>query len=377
MNYKTKPLFQRAGGSAGWAPAHMSFRAASLLSVFAIAITGSVLMFSSHAAPFSATIEPESGTLLNGVSRVNDANASAGQAVKFSSGNVSDTTCPPYPAFPDENCTGWQHTGVSLKAVPTQITSGVGWHWEGAPFNYVMIDANNAVVDGVDVNGCVYVANDGAVNTATIKRSRITCGADYAIRLADFNANTAISVIDTEFVSGAVQQKGNGFHWLRVNAHNFTGKAAMLGSNAIVEDSYIHDNECTPPDHQSGIGTNGGSDNTIMRHNNVDLTPSDCTSGGISNYTDFGSFSNVIIEKNLINSAGYCLKAGLAATGPTGTNVQVIDNVFGRKYFSECGYYGPVSNWITGSPGNVWSGNIWGGGAAATSSHAIGDLVTP
>jgi hypothetical protein len=284
--------------------------------------------------------------------------------------------CPAYPAFPDANCTGWQHTGVALKTVPSQISSGTGWNWEGAPFNYIKIIANNAVVDGVDVNGCVYV--DSGVTVSTIKRSRISGNCDYMIRYSDPNASVNLSVVDTEIIGGAVQHKGVGFNWLRVNSHGFSGKAAMTGSGSTVEDSWVHDPVCNPPDHQSAIGTNGGSSNIAIRHNNIDLTPTSCTSGGIANYDDFGAFHNVLIEKNLINSGGYCVKAGFEDNNAAGnTGMQVKDNVFGRKYYPECGSFGIVSNWMPNVTGNVWSGNTWGGGAAATSAHQVGDVVNP
>lgn len=232
------------------------------------------------------------------------------------------------------------------------------------------------MVDGVDITGCVYI--DTGVTNVTISRSRITGNCNYMIRLANPNTPINLTVVDTEIVGGAVQMQGPGYTWLRVNAHSFSGKAAMTGSNTTVEDSYIHDPTCSPPDHQSGIGTNGGSTGVVLRHNTVDMTPTECTSGGIANYDDFGAFHDILIEKNLINSGGYCLKAGFEDNNAAGNSgMQVRDNVFGRKYFPECGSFGVVSNWMPGVSGNVWSGNTWGDGAAATGSHAVGGTVNP
>jgi hypothetical protein len=256
--------------------------------------------------------------------------------------------------------------------VPGQVTAGAGWEWDGS-FGYVKITGANAVLDGLDISGCVYV--DAGVSSATITRSRISGGCDYLIRRESDSG--ALTVRDTELVGGAVQVKGANFTWTGVDAHHFTGKAAMLGTNSVVEDSYLHDNQCNPPDHQSAVGTNGAASHMIIRRNNVDLSPSDCTSGGVSNYDDFGAFHDLLIEGNLINSAGYCLKAGFEDGNAAGnTGERVIGNTFGRKYFAECGYFGVVSNWMAAA-GNEWSGNVWGGGAAATSSHAVGDTVNP
>lgn len=321
----------------------------------------------------SISIQPETGVVTEPALLVVDADASGGQSVKFGSGEKPGE-CPAYPKIPDENCTGWQHTGVTLQQVPAEITSGTGWNWEGAPFYYLKVTGNNAVIDGVNLEGCILI--DQGVTAVTIQRSRLNTACPYGIRLADLNTEIDLKVIDTEIIGSAVQLSAAGFTWQRVNAHGFTGKAALMGSNTLVEDSYIHDPVCNPPNHLSGIGTNGSASNITMRHNNVDVKPTDCTSGAISNYDDFGPFSNVLIENNLINSGGYCLKAGFEEGAASGANMTVRNNTFGRKYFAECGQFGPVSNWYVGA-GNVWSGNVWGAGAAATSSHTTGDVVLP
>jgi hypothetical protein len=361
-------------------------RALPFIAIFAIFGAGALLLV--HAATAGVSVEPENATLSGNAIKVTSATASGGGAVKFQAncpaGQVgtppncvaAGDVCPAYPAMPDASCTGWQHTGVTLKAVPGQVTSGTGWEWDSG-LNYLKIYGNNAVLDGLDVNGCVYIDNT-VVHTATVKRSRVTASCPYMFRYENFEASTAMTIQDTELIGAPLQMKGNGFHWLRVNSHGFSGKAAMSGSDSIVEDSWIHDQVCNPPDHQSGLGTNGGASNIIIRHNNVDLTPSECTSGGISNYDDFGAFHNLLIEKNLINSAGYCLKAGFEDNNAAGNSgEQVLNNVFGRKYNAECGSFGIVSNWMPAVSGNVWSGNTWGGGAAATGAHAVGDPVNP
>jgi hypothetical protein len=273
--------------------------------------------------------------------------------------------------WPGPTNTGWQHTGVTLKKVPDQVTHGNGWAWD-ANMKYVKITSNDADLDSLDL-GCIFT--DTGVSKVAITRSRITCRADHLIRTTD--NNPTITLTNDEIIGGAIQTSGTVI-WQRVNAHDFTGKAAMTGSNSRIENSYIHDNVCNPPDHQSGIGTNGNATNIVLRHNNVNLTPTTCTSGGISNYDDFGPFHNILITNNLINSAGYCLKAGFEDNNAAGnTAMRVINNVFGRQYYPECGLYGPVSNWMPTINGNQWTGNTWGAGPAATKSHNTGDPVQP
>lgn len=352
--------------------------------VMVFALMGAVLLFTTRAASPFASADPTvtNSTITYPATEISDTNASGAKAVQFgTAASTGGATCPPYPAFPDENCTGWAHTGVILKTVPGQVTSGTGWNWEGSPFNYVKITSSGANLDGLDIQGCVFI--DQGVKNITIKRSRISGACNYVIRLNNTeDATLGLVLTDVEIDgkgTGAVGLKGSGFTATRVNVHDYSGKGLMTGSSTTVEDSYIHDPACYPPDHQSAVGTNGGSSNIILRHNQVDGRPTECTSGGIANYDDFGAFHNVLIEKNLINSGGYCLKAGFEDNNAAGNSgMQVLNNVFGRKYNANCGEpFGVVSNWMPAVSGNVWSGNTWGGGAAATSAHQIGDVVNP
>lgn len=63
-----------------------------------------------------AGFETEAGTRTANPVMTSDTTASGGNTTIF--GVSSEDGCPAYPEFPDANCTGWQHTGVSLQAVP-------------------------------------------------------------------------------------------------------------------------------------------------------------------------------------------------------------------------------------------------------------------
>lgn len=297
--------------------------------------------------------------------------------------------CAPYPAFPNADCTGWRHTGVSLRAVPGTTTSGPGWHWQNGA---VVVDGRGAVLDGLQIAGCVRVFADDV----TLRRSRVACRDYYLIKTVDPPRHyTGLLVEDVELdglgtLNGSTGIAFDSYTARRVDAHGLSSLAFKLGSHTVVEDSYVHGFACGRQDgvagndllHQAGIGTNGDATDMVVRHNTIDLGPAGaaCQSGGIANYHDFGSFDRMVIENNSIDAAGgYCLKAGVHQDGrpyPDSTGVRVTGNVFGRKYAAGCGSYGPVSNWAAG-PGNVWSGNTWGDGAAGTPDRRSGDPVTP
>src|SRR6266496_2330493 len=366
----------------------------ALLIALAVVVVGATLIITRATGPF-ASLEPEKSTISGNAAVVTDSAASGGQALKFQAPAPVGAGCPAYPAFPDASCTGWQHTGVTLKAVPSQVSSGTGWHWETG--GYVLIDGAGAVLDGLDIDGCVNVENDNV----TIQRSRVRCGDYYVIR--NFSGDIHyknLKVVDTEIdglndLSGSAGISFENYTATRLNVHNISSLAFHVEDNVTVEDSYIHDFACGYASgsnlilHQAGMGTNGGGSNMVMRHNNIDLPlvlykGEGCISGGIANYHDFGTFDHMLIDKNLINvGSGYCLKAGVEQAGkpyPNSTYVTVTNNVFGRKYNPECGEVdgqgATVSNWADG-PTNVWSGNTWGSGTAATSLHKVGDTVNP
>src|SRR5262245_51878097 len=56
-------------------------------------------------------------------------------------GGAGPSACPPLPAFPDENCTGWRHTGVTLEPFTGDTT----------------ITDDGTVIDGADIEGCLTV----------------------------------------------------------------------------------------------------------------------------------------------------------------------------------------------------------------------------
>jgi hypothetical protein len=347
---------------------------------------GTSLLLTSHAATPAASVQAENGTVSAAAGGVTDATASAGQAVKFGSGS-SSAVCPPYPAFPDASCTGWQHTGVTLTTV-TPTSSGNGWHVEvvgGTPVFYVT--QANAVVDSLDIPYQVKIFADNV----TIQRSRITQEGFYTIIVGDLpSTNQALHLTDVELdgQGGSNNQTiavlGNvNAVYTRINVHGMGSSGPRLTQGNIMQDSYLHDFSCTEPDHTAGVSANDGGSGIQVLHNNIDIDQRPgCATAAFELAKDFGSYNGVTISQNMFNGGSYC--AYFAATpdpanpNPPSVNLTVTNNVFGRKYAAECGTNGPVAQWAApAGSNNVWSGNTWGGGALATSSHAVGDPVVP
>jgi hypothetical protein len=89
-----------------------------------------------------------------------------------------------------------------------------------------------------------------------------------------------------------------------------------MGSNTVVEDSYIHD--------------------------------LDMCSAAILLTTEAGPIDNVLISRNVLNGGNYTIYAGRGVRVP---NIRVQDNSFGRQYV-----YGLLSS---RGARLLWKNNIW------------------
>jgi hypothetical protein len=281
---------------------------------------------------------PASGSGASGGSGSSGAGGGAGS---------SPDGCPPFPAFPDESCTGWKHTGVTLQDC---VVDG-----------YVF-DSN------VTFDSCYFPKGlvIGGANV-TITRSQVH-GTVTAHWSNDYDLQ-GLKLIDVEIeesdnpepVFAAVA--GHNYGCLRCDVHH-TGTGIHVGNNAVIEDSYTHDFIYTDGAHGAGIGMGQGhGNNSKVIHNNIQCNrlagQTQICSSALSLY-DEPTLDNVLVQNNLLNTVGgYCTYGG----GTNGTNIRYLDNRFGKKFHPDCGGYGPVAVFYTANAGNVWSGNEWEDGS--------------
>lgn len=97
------------------------------MAVVGVVLCAGIAFALTKAAGYFAAVEADTASRTANARLVNDASASGGEAIQFtappppSSPPTPPTPppaggggCPPFPAFPDASCTGWQHTGVTL-----------------------------------------------------------------------------------------------------------------------------------------------------------------------------------------------------------------------------------------------------------------------
>ncbi len=265
------------------------------------------LVFTRAATP-TAAFEAEDGSASGAASVVSDASASAAQAIKFGSGQVSTQTnnCAPNPhlcGFPDSTNTGVP-AGTTLTNVPGQATSGNGWHWHSG-YQLLIIDGAGATVSNLNVNGCVNIA----ASNVTFKNSRVTNngGCNAVLYVVYYLGLSNITISHVELDGKKLLGSGNGSTpgisggWLSATLSYLyvhgTGDGIDPGGPSVITDSYIGDAWVHTGDHVDGIQTNSGNDLTVT-HCTVDNTTgndSPLIIGG-----DAGNFTNGLFSNNLL-----------------------------------------------------------------------------
>lgn len=378
------------------------------LVVAAVIVAAGFFLIKGIVAGLFASMTASSATLAGNAQLITDPSAFGGQAVVFNAppgtppapSPGGPLTCPAFPAFPDEKCTGWQHTGVTLKNCDDRTDNG--YIWEDNPDKKFIgcYFSKSLVIQAAGVE--IYSSQiHGTVSTHWENK--------YSFRglyLADVEIENCYSATDCTTVNTKPSFSyenaaigGADFTCVRCNIHN-TVTGAHLGDNAIMMDSWLHDFQIEPDtndenaplrSHGAGIGEGGNQGNhSRIIHNNISCARlpgqyQQCSSA-LSLY-DEPKLEDVIVKNNLFNAInGYCVYGG----GSNGKDIKFIDNHFGKKYNPWCGgqddeisvafFYFP-NDFVSKnggedggctfpeatSPrcnrGNEWRGNVWADGS--------------
>lgn len=382
----------------------------AILVVLIVGIAG-LLLARGGTAGFFASAKPADATLTGNAQVVTDSSAYGGRAVSFNApvtqpppgggGGGGTATCPPFPAFPDENCTGWRHTGrTSLQNCDDRTDHGYIWDdnpnktFIGCYFSTrLVIQASSVIIQESQIHG-VIVAH-GSNNYSLM-------GAQFTdVEIENCYSATDCTTVNPNmnYDNDTAAITGHQFTCLRCHIHN-TVTGIHPGDYAEVRDSYMHDFQIEPdtndqnaPDRNHGAGIGMGQNNghhSKIIHNNIQCNRlpgqyQQCSSA-LSLY-DEPRLDDVLVQNNLFNAKnGYCVYGG----GANGTNIRFIDNYFGKKFNPYCGgNTGPISVAFFYFPndfvstnggddggctfpeatspkcnrGNVWQGNKWQDGS--------------
>lgn len=272
----------------------------------------------------------------------------------------------PTPAAP-AGSPGWpdaSNTGVPSGTVLTAYTGPC------------VITTANTVINAKQVDNCpdgmgvlagnVQITNSKINTYLTLDPDRVD-SSTYSLTITD-------SEIDAGLRQIAALGAGN-LTATRVNVHG-GGTALQCEANSdgvqtgycILRDSYLHGQQ-RPDDgewHLGGILTEGGLISMEITHNTVfcdavqSNTGNGC-SGSINLLPWFGPAQNITITNNKLSAehGSYCTYGGSSATPyqAGANNIKYVDNVFVRGITNQCAVFGPVTDFNSAAPGNVWTNN--------------------
>jgi hypothetical protein len=272
------------------------------------------------------------------------------------------TNCQAVPSacgFPDATNTGVP-AGMTLKAVPGQVTSGPGWAWN-AYWQRVNVTVNGTVLSGLSVSGSINIT----ASNVTINDDQVVTGAAEGIALS----HTAGVTIENSTISGlnatsgrvdsAIDDIYGDSTGMVVKADNISEcRSAVQLTGGLVTGNYIHDPGYITGDHTNGVIANGGTQQLTITHNTILNSQSQTDAISLDTNSVAGPVTNKVIENNLLAGGGYPIYGG-AAFGHVTSGVLIENNVFGQGFYATSGQFGPSAYVDPTGAGNVWSGNTW------------------
>ncbi|MCH9815906.1 MAG: hypothetical protein K0U64_05555 [Actinomycetia bacterium] len=191
-----------------------------------------------------------------------------------------------------------------------------------APSSGFTVTTANQVIDGLDVQGSIQVDAPGVI----IRNSRITGnGTGNGIRVLSGD----VTIEDTEIANFANGIAYSNWTARRVNVHSMTSDGVKLGSNVLLEDSWIHDLNPDSDAHADGGQVQTGVRNTIIRNNTISIGEGN-SALFIAPSQGPNSPGPVIIEGNHLDGGNFTIQV---VDGNHGEyfidDIQVLNNTWG------------------------------------------------
>lgn len=160
-----------------------------------------------------------------------------------------------------------------------------------------------------------------------------------------------------------------------------SNRAAYCEYTCTIQDSYFHGTNLWPDSTNAAHASSVRNEQYLtLKHNAIGCdfkgpfaNPELGCSADMSGYPDFAPIMHATIDSNLFlsNNIGqaYCIYGGgtsgktYSGSAQNATYMVYTNNVFQRGANGKCGTYGPVTDFVTGRTGNVWSNNKFDNGA--------------
>lgn len=253
----------------------------------------------------------------------------------------------PHDTFPTEATTGYPKGLPGDTRTPVALTP-----YEGPD----TITVPGTVIDSKSISGQIHVQAPNVI----IKNCLVVTDEFEIVNAIRIDGNGSAVIMDTEVTSEGIGTPASAigsdnFTLIRVNIHGFID-GIRANDNVIVRDSYIHDLRLIGEDpHNDCIQSTGGSHCRFI-HNNLENEHSQtsCFIFGPS----AAPIDDYIISNNLMNGGGYVMYLGDDPGAFASTNFAVINNRWGRKFWPNGGFFGPLSLSAMTGP-LTWRGNVW------------------
>ncbi|MFY0407464.1 hypothetical protein ACI6PP_10720 [Solicola sp. PLA-1-18] len=226
------------------------------------------------------------------------------------------------------------------------------------------ITQDGAVIDGLDVRGFVDVRADRVTiknsvirggQTGKVNRSLVGAhGGQQGLRIVD---TTLVGAYPSPYLDGL---KGNNFVADRVDISNVVDTAVIFGSNATIQNSWLHGNKHFSPDprqpdnksHDDNVQIEGGS-NIRLTNNRLE----DANNAAVMVTQNWGRTANVVFSGNILSGGSCTINVSEQAKGPI-NNLSISSNKFGPSRFQgeRCPMRVPRSSKVAVN-GNTWVSN--------------------
>jgi len=288
--------------------------------------------------------------------------AVAGAAVRADAAVATNCAAKPSSCgYPDATNTGVP-AGTTLKAVPSQLTSGPGWSYN-ASTSTVTVTAKGTVLSGLAITGTLQIS----ASNVTVKNVQVTSGGNFGISLAHTTGvtiqNSTISGQNSTAgrVSYAIDDVYGDSTGMIIKANNISNfRTAIQVSTGQVDSNYIHDPGFVAGDHTNGIYVNGGTQPLMIWNNTIfdSMGQTDAINLDAGTPGPGAPVANKTVSDNLLAGGAYTIYGGAASGSPT-SNIVIQDNRFGQLYYAKSGLYGPAYYFNAAGTGNKWTMNIW------------------
>lgn len=310
------------------------------------AMVASLVVFVSMAATPSVSTETEQGSLGGSARRIDDANASGGNAVRFEPGSGK----------PDASNTGVPQ-GTNLTIVNgDQVYDTDGQVISGLDIRgYVQITGNNITIKNSIIRGGTKPCTmSNAQNSAPLWVREDSGATNFTFQDSEIAPSNATACMDGMWVSNATI--------IRSNIHGAVD-GIKAHDNVTVQDSYIHSlayfssdpNQGGGETHNDGVQSYECNRDILINHNTIDLSGSQGGNAAYQITQDYGvACSNIVISNNWLDGGGCTINVAHKVLGSL-NGVSIVNNRFGRNQgFSGCTVLLSTKSTLSAYSGNVW-----------------------